>query len=99
MVISNNRPQLPKGTPGPGQPPKPPAPDRFVPGPHHNQGMSTLDRVLAVGGLGTLGAVSGSLGGFLSMSSASQLSSLPYFALAGGLAGCALAAVMIVGEG
>ena len=61
--------------------------------------MSTLERVVAVGGLGTLGAVGGSLGGFLTMSSASQLSALPYFALAGGLAGCALAAVMIIGEG
>ena len=61
--------------------------------------MSLGERVATTAGLGTAGALSGLFGGLMTMSNASQLSALPYFALAGGLAGCALAAVAIIGEG
>ena len=66
--------------------------------PYNPRSMSLGERVATTAGLGSLGAVAGVVGGLLTMSSASQLSALPYFALAGGAAGCALAAVAIIGE-
>jgi hypothetical protein len=68
------------------------------PAPYRRHGMSTTEKVVSVAGLAAGGAASGAFAGLMTMSNASQLSALPYFALAGGLCGCALAGVMIVGE-
>lgn len=62
------------------------------------RGMRFTEKAGALAGLGAAGALSGTMAVLMTANSASQLQYMPHFSVIGGLCGCALAGVMIVGE-